>query len=85
MILHRYGALSPQARPGPQSTAMDCFRQILVLAAFLFALRDALPAVAHEGEQHGEPAPGATVSGGPVHLTEESKKNLGLQTEEAQM
>lgn len=85
MTPHHCGPLSSQARPGPNSTAADCIRLVFISAVFVFTLRDAPPAIAHEGEQHGEPAPGATVSRGPVQLTEESKTNLGLQTEEAQL
>lgn len=44
-----------------------------------------LPALAHEGEQHGTPAPGAAAYGGAVRLSEQAKTNLGLQTEEAQL
>ena len=54
----------------------------LVLA---IALLTVPPAVAHEGEQHGTPAPGAATYGGPIRLTEQAKTNLGLQTEEAQL
>lgn len=41
--------------------------------------------LAHEGEQHGTPAPTAGGYGGPVRLTEQAKKNLGLTTEEANL
>ncbi len=41
---------------------------------------------AHGGEQHGEPSPmGGGTFGGPVKLSEEAKKNLGLETEEADL
>jgi len=42
----------------------------------------AMPLFAHEGEQHGTPAPTAGTYGGPIRLSEQAKKNLGLKTEE---
>lgn len=59
-------------------------RGAVALLCIGLALRGELPAFAHEGEQHGEPAPGAAVTSGPLHLSAQSKANLGLQTEEAQ-
>ena len=43
------------------------------------------PVWAHEGEQHGTPAPTAGSIGGPVRLSEQAKKNLGLKTEMADL
>ncbi len=49
------------------------------------ALALATAALAHEGEQHGTPAPTAGGFGGPVKLSEVAKKNLGLKTEMADL
>ncbi|TPW14221.1 MAG: czcB [bacterium] len=43
------------------------------------------PAGAHEGEQHGTPAPGGGASGGPVRLTEEGRRNLRLEVREVEL
>jgi multidrug efflux pump subunit AcrA (membrane-fusion protein) len=43
------------------------------------------PVWAHEGEQHGTPAPTAGSIGGPVRLSEHAKKNLGLKTDMADL
>ncbi len=44
------------------------------------------PAAAHEGEPHGEPPPTAVSNiGGPVMLSGEAKKNLGLQLEDTDL
>lgn len=51
--------------------------------ALLIAL--SAPAWAHEGEQHGTPAPTAGSIGGPVRLSEQAKKNLGLKTDMADL
>lgn len=59
--------------------------RLVVATVAAVALCRAPLAVAHEGEQHGQPAPGAAAYGGPVRLTEQAKANLGLQTEEAQL
>jgi cobalt-zinc-cadmium efflux system membrane fusion protein len=57
------------------------WKRILILAVFLgLSLDRKEPVQAHEGEQHGTPAPGAASSGGPVTLTQEARKNLGLET-----
>ena len=59
----------------------------LVPAAILttLSLEVRAPAQAHEGEQHGTPAPGGGASGGPVRLTEEGRRNLKLEVQEAQI
>ncbi|MDZ4805007.1 MAG: efflux RND transporter periplasmic adaptor subunit [Candidatus Eisenbacteria bacterium] len=42
-------------------------------------------ALAHEGEQHGTPAPGSGTSGGPVRLTVEGRRNLQLEVQDVQL
>lgn len=51
----------------------------------LLSLEVREPAQAHEGEQHGTPAPGGGASGGPVRLTEEGRRNLQLEVQEVQL
>ena len=53
-----------------------CMVLVIVLSASVWA---------HEGEQHGTPAPTAGSIGGPVRLSEQAKKNLGLKTEMADL
>lgn len=53
-----------------------CIVLVIVLTA---------PVWAHEGEQHGAPAPTAGSFGGPVRLSGQAKKNLGLKTEVADL
>ena len=57
------------------------WKRLAVVLAFLAASLDIERPLAHEGEQHGTPAPGAGAgAGGPVKLTAEARKNLGLET-----
>ncbi len=80
MSLHAHRSIKRQ-----RAGAFPARRRFMAAATVaVLAMHGVLPAVAHEGEQHGQPAPGATISGGPVRLTEEAKKNLGLEVEEAQ-
>ncbi|MBI5942734.1 MAG: efflux RND transporter periplasmic adaptor subunit [Chloroflexi bacterium] len=51
----------------------------IVLVLAMFAALSA-PVWAHEGEQHGTPAPAAGSIGGPVRLSGQARKNLGLET-----
>ena len=54
---------------------------LLVVIALSLALDLDWTAGAHEGEQHGTPAPGGGgARGGPVTLTPEARRNLGLET-----
>lgn len=49
----------------------------------ILAISLAASVCAHEGEQHGTPAPTAGGFGGPVRLSEQAKKNLELMTDTA--
>lgn len=52
-------------------------------AALLVLALAAVPALAHEGHDHGEAPPQETARSGPVTLSPEARKNLEVQTAEA--
>lgn len=56
-----------------------------LLAGLLFIGNPQRTVRAHEGEQHGEPAPTAGRFGGPVRLSAEARRNLQLEVVDVEM